>query len=87
MSRLKYSFNSKNLQTTKKHKKLPSMQTVKCLQTITLLRLLWELNPPMWHEPSTATSDVPKHYTTEASPKEDTQVAYITLPDPAVHSV
>ena len=37
--------------------------------------------------PSTATSDVLNHYTMEASPKKDAQVAYITTPDAAVHSV
>ena len=37
--------------------------------------------------PSTATSDVLNHYTIEASPKKDAQVAYITTPDAAVHSV
>ena len=40
--------------------------------------------------PSTATSDVLNHYTTEAPPpppKKDSQVAYITTPDAAVHSV
>ena len=37
--------------------------------------------------PSTATSDVLNHYTTEASPKKDAQVAFITTPDAAVHSV
>ena len=37
--------------------------------------------------PSTATSDVLNHYTIEASPKEDAQVAYITTPDAAVQSV
>ena len=36
--------------------------------------------------PSTATSDVLNHYTTEASPKKDAQVSYITLPNAAVHS-
>ena len=37
--------------------------------------------------PSTATSDVLNHYTIEASPKKDAQLAYITTPDAAVHSV
>ena len=37
--------------------------------------------------PSTATSDVLYHYTIEASQKKDAQVAYITTPDSAVHSV
>ena len=37
--------------------------------------------------PSTARSDVLNHYTIEASPKKDAQVAYITTPDAAVHSV
>ena len=37
--------------------------------------------------PSTATSDVLNHYTIEASPKQDAQVAYITTPDAAVDSV
>ena len=37
--------------------------------------------------PSTATSDVLNHYTIEASPKRDAQIAYITAPDAAVHSV
>ena len=32
--------------------------------------------------PSTATSDVLNHYTIEASPKKDAQLAYITTPDP-----
>ena len=36
--------------------------------------------------PSTATSDVPNHYTIEASPNKDAQLAYITTPDAAVHS-
>ena len=36
---------------------------------------------------STATSDVLNHYTIEASPKKDAQLAYITTPDAAVHSV
>ena len=36
---------------------------------------------------STATSYVLNHYTIEASPKKDAQVAYITTPDAAVHSV
>ena len=35
--------------------------------------------------PSTATSDVLNHYTIEAS--RDAQLAYITTPDAAVHSV
>ena len=39
------------------------------------------------YPPSTATSDVLNHYTTEASPNKDAQVSYITLPDAAVHSV
>ena len=37
--------------------------------------------------PSTATSDVLHLYTIEASLKRDAQVAYITTPDAAVHSV
>ena len=37
--------------------------------------------------PSTAMSDVLNHYTTEASPKKDAQVACIMTPDTAVHSV
>ena len=37
--------------------------------------------------PSTAKSDVLNRYTTEASPKKDAQVAYITTLDAAVHSV
>ena len=37
--------------------------------------------------PSSATSDVLNNYTTDASQKEDAQVAYITTPDAAVHSV
>ena len=37
--------------------------------------------------PSTATSDVLNHYTIEASPKKDAQVAYIMAPDAAVHFV
>ena len=37
--------------------------------------------------PSTATSDVLNHYTIEASPIKDAQLAYITTPDAAVHSV
>ena len=38
-------------------------------------------------EPTYATSDVLNHYTIEASLKKDAQVAYITTPDAAVHSV
>ena len=38
------------------------------------------------YAPSTATSDVLNHYTIEASPKKDAQMAYITAPDAAVHS-
>ena len=37
--------------------------------------------------PSTATPDAVNHYTIEASPKKDAQVAYITTSDTAVHSV
>ena len=37
--------------------------------------------------PSTATSDVLNHYTIEASPKKDAQVAYIRTLDAAVHAV
>ena len=39
------------------------------------------------YTPSTAMSDVLNHYTIEASPEKDAQVAYITTPDAAVHSV
>ena len=35
--------------------------------------------------PSTATSDVLSHYTIEASPKKDAQVALIMTPDAAAH--
>ena len=38
-------------------------------------------------ESSTASSDALNHYSTEATPKKDAQVAYITSPDAAVHSV
>ena len=37
--------------------------------------------------PSSATSDAVNHYTTDASPKKDSQVADITKPDAAVHSL
>ena len=37
--------------------------------------------------PSTATSDALNHYTIEASPIKDAQVAYITTPDAAVDYV
>ena len=37
--------------------------------------------------PSTATSDALNHFTTEASQKKDAQIANITTPDAAVHSV
>ena len=37
--------------------------------------------------PSTAASGILNYYTIEASPKKDAQVAYITTPDAAVHSV
>ena len=36
---------------------------------------------------STATSDALNHCTIEASTKKDAQIAYITTPDAAVHSV
>ena len=37
--------------------------------------------------PSTAVSNTLINYATEASPKKDAQVLYITLPDAAVHSL
>ena len=70
-----------------------------CSSDTCLFRPQWRHNPYKYFDfcgveptnaacaPSTATSDVLNHYTIEASPKKDAQVAYITTADAAVQSV